>query len=257
MFWTDIRAPKSRPSRPFDRTVFWCNRRRWTRRTREPGVRRRPKNETKLVGKLGGKRVVHEWRYLTCLARTMYEAGRLAWPWRDDGDGGGGRSVTYGSRPWWYVLCSYWIQLSSNTLTANRTTHRASMTQTANDTENPNRTLILPGSGRAATKKRGKCPTNHGDTIAPRRRRRRYQSEKVDRAHLPFTRRSGLRGVVFSSQRQYCHPAERHSTLFHRRVLAIVFFSALNRQTPSKRYFWFGNRLHNCNFNKNSNTSFY
>lgn len=151
--------------------------------------------------------------------------------------------------------------MSSNTLTANRTTHRASKPQTANDTENPNRTLILPGSGRAATKKRGKRRTNHGGTIAPRRRRRRYQSEKVDRAHLPFTRRSG--DYAATSLLRNDNIATRPNATPHRTTIPptrfgnCFFLSALNGQTPSKRYFWFGNRLHNCNFNKNSNTSFY
>lgn len=75
--------------------------------------------------------------YLTCFARTMYSGRR-------DNCGGttDDRCETYGCCPWWNLLCSYWIQLSSKKFTANSTMHRNSMKHTTTGKDN-HRTLIL------------------------------------------------------------------------------------------------------------------
>lgn len=55
----------------------------------------------------------------------------------------------YGSGCWWWnLLCSYWIQLSSKKLTANRTTHRKSTRQTTSGKENHLSLIFLDVSAR-------------------------------------------------------------------------------------------------------------
>lgn len=153
--WTDTRATISRPIRLLFRTVFWCNRKRWTRRTRALSVRRRPrrwknvdKKRKKFFEKKKKKPVVSPnsdhhrcgvfFFYfsleLTCFASTMYD-GRFG----SSGTGGAydGRSEdAYGSWPWWNLLCSYWIQFSSKKLIVNSNTHIDSRKHTTNGNEN-------------------------------------------------------------------------------------------------------------------------